>query len=151
MATPDDLNETARLVEAHDRRVVTGGGKAGPGSGGYTFAQRAVSRLVHDLALTLAPQSIRVNAGHPGNTDTGMLQNEAMYQLFRPDLEHPGHDDAQAAFGHTHTMPVQTLDPGDISEAVLFLASDAARYITGAQLRVDAGALLPTRTSGAPA
>ena len=124
---------------------------AGPGAAGYAHAKRAVARLVHDLALQLAPLSIRVNAVHPGNIDTDMLQNDAMYKLFRPDLEHPTHDDVQAAFGSMHKLPVNTLDPVDISEAVLYLASDAARYVTGQQLRVDAGALLPTMNSGAPA
>jgi NAD(P)-dependent dehydrogenase (short-subunit alcohol dehydrogenase family) len=80
-----------------------------------------------------------------------MLQNDAMYKLFRPDLDQPTHDDAQAAFGSMHKMPVNTLDPVDISEAVLYLASDAARYVTGQQLQVDAGALLGVTTSGAPA
>jgi SDR family mycofactocin-dependent oxidoreductase len=124
---------------------------AGFGAAGYSYAKRAVARLVHDLALQLAPLSIRVNAVHPGNIDTDMLQNDAMYQLFRPDLDHPTHDDAQAAFGSMHKMPVNTLDPADISEAVLYLASDAARYVTGQQLKVEAGALLATTTSGAPA
>ncbi|GAB3274170.1 mycofactocin-coupled SDR family oxidoreductase [Kineosporia babensis] len=125
--------------------------KAGAGAAGYSYAKRAVARLVHDLAIMLAPQSIRINAVHPGNIDTPMLQNQEMYRLFRPDLENPGADDAQAAFGSMHLLPVNTLDPNDISEAVLFLASDSARYITGSQLAVDAGATLPTRDSGAPA
>jgi SDR family mycofactocin-dependent oxidoreductase len=124
--------------------------RAGFGAAGYSYSKRAVARLVHDLALQLAPLSIRVNAVHPGNIDTVMLQNEAMYKLFRPDLEHPSHDDAQAAFGSMHKLPVNTLDPADISEAVLYLASDAARYLTGQQLKVEAGALLAVTSSGAP-
>jgi NAD(P)-dependent dehydrogenase (short-subunit alcohol dehydrogenase family) len=102
-------------------------------------------------ALGLAPLSIRVNAVHPGNINTDMLRNDAMYKIFRPDLDQPGHDDAQAAFGSMHKLPVNTLDPVDISEAVLYLASDAARYVTGQQLKVEAGALLATTDSGAPA
>jgi SDR family mycofactocin-dependent oxidoreductase len=125
--------------------------KAGFGAAGYSYSKRAVARLVHDLALQLAPLSIRVNAVHPGNIDTDMLQNDAMYKIFRPDLENPGYDDAQAAFGSMHKMPVNTIEPADISEAVLYLASDAARYVTGQQLKVEAGALLATTTSGAPA
>jgi len=125
--------------------------KAGFGAAGYAYSKRAVARLVHDLALQLAPLSIRVNAVHPGNIDTDMLQNDAMYKIFRPDLENPGYDDAQAAFGSMHKMPVNTIEPADISEAVLYLASDAARYVTGQQLKVEAGALLPATTSGAPA
>jgi SDR family mycofactocin-dependent oxidoreductase len=122
-----------------------------PGAAGYVHAKRAVARFVHDLAQVLAPNSIRVNAVHPGNIDTPMLQNDMMYQVFRPDLEHPTRADAEPGFRAMHRMPVTTLDPADISEAVLFLASDAARYVTGLQLKVDAGALLATTTSGAPA
>ncbi|MFT4042399.1 MAG: mycofactocin-coupled SDR family oxidoreductase [Gordonia sp. (in: high G+C Gram-positive bacteria)] len=123
---------------------------AGPGGAGYSHAKRAVARFVHDAALSLAPFSIRVNAIHPGNIDTPMLQNDALYRLFRPDLENPTHDDVQEAFGHSHKLPVNTIPPRDISEAVLFFASDASRYVTGQQLSVDAGGVLPQTTSGAP-
>ncbi|GAA3396801.1 mycofactocin-coupled SDR family oxidoreductase [Cryptosporangium minutisporangium] len=123
---------------------------AGPGGAGYAHAKRAVARLVHDLALQLAPLSIRVNAVHPGNIATPMLLNDMMYRVFRPDLENPTREDAEPAFGSMHKLPVNTLDPVDISEAVLYLASDAARYVTGQQLRVDAGALLPVTTANAP-
>ena len=121
-----------------------------PGTAGYSHAKRGVARFTHDLALALAPHGIRVNAVHPGNIDTDMLQNDAMYRLFRPDLEHPAREDVQSAFGSMHKLPVNTLDPADISEAVLYLASDASRYVTGLQLKVDAGALLPVTASGAP-
>lgn len=127
------------------------GAGAGAGAAGYSHAKAAVARFAHDLAQVLAPHNIRVNAVHPGNIDTDMLQNEAMYRMFRPDLENPTREDAQPAFGSMHKLPVNTLDPVDISEAVLFLASDAARYVTGLQLQVDAGALIPVRPSGAPA
>jgi SDR family mycofactocin-dependent oxidoreductase len=129
--------------------MMPGAGGA-PGTAGYSHAKRGVARFTHDLALALAPHNIRVNAVHPGNIDTDMLQNEAMYHLFRPDLEHPTREDTQAAFGSMHKLPVNTLDPADISEAVLYLASDASRYVTGLQLKVDAGALLPVTASGAP-
>lgn len=123
---------------------------AGPGGAGYGHAKRGIARFVHDAALQLAPLDIRVNAVHPGNIDTDMLQNQALYNLFRPDLEAPTYDDVQPAFGASHRMPVNTIAPRDISEAVLFLASDASRYITGQQLKVDAGATLAATTSGAP-
>ena len=121
-----------------------------PGTAGYSHAKRGVARFAHDLALVLARHNIRVNAVHPGNIDTDMLQNDAMYRTFRPDLDHPTREDAEPAFGRMHKLPVNTLDPADISEAVLYLASDASRYVTGLQLRVDAGALLTTMTAGAP-
>jgi NAD(P)-dependent dehydrogenase (short-subunit alcohol dehydrogenase family) len=131
--------------------MMPGAATGSPGTAGYSYAKRSVARFVHDAALALAPHSIRVNAVHPGNIDTDMLQNEEMYRLFRRDLEHPKREDAQAAFGSMHQLPVNTLDPVDISEAVLYLASDAARYVTGQQLKVDAGALLTVTPSGAPA
>jgi SDR family mycofactocin-dependent oxidoreductase len=123
----------------------------GPGGAGYAHAKRGVARFVHDLALQLAPHSIRVNAVHPTNVDTDMLQSEPMYKIFRPDLEAPTREDAELAFPAMQPMPIGYVEPVDISNAVLFLASDEARYVTGLQLKVDAGALLATTTSGAPA
>ena len=130
--------------------ILPGGAGDAAGTAGYTHAKRGVARFTHDLALVLAKHNIRVNAVHPGNIDTDMLQNEAMYRTFRPDLENPTREDAQPAFGSMHKLPVNTLDPADISEAVLYLASDASRYVTGLQLKVDAGALLPVTTPGIP-
>jgi SDR family mycofactocin-dependent oxidoreductase len=130
--------------------MMPGTAAGAPGTAGYSHAKRAVARFAHDLALAAAPGGIRVNAVHPGNIDTDMLQNEAMYRQFRPDLEHPTRADAEPAFGSMHALPVNTLDPADISEAVLYLASDASRYVTGQQLKVDAGALLAVTTAGAP-
>jgi len=65
-----------------------------------------------------------------------------MNKAFRPDLEHPTGQDAEAAFPVQQGMPIPSIEPVDISNAVLFLASDEARYITGMQLRVDAGGYL---------
>ena len=130
--------------------LIPGSAGDAPGTAGYSHAKRAVARFTHDLALTVASHNIRVNAIHPGNIDTDMLQNDAMFRLFRPDLENPAKEDVQAAFGSMHKMPVNTLEPNDISEAVLYLASDASRYVTGLQMKVDAGALLPLTTAGVP-
>jgi len=123
----------------------------GPGGAGYSHAKRGVSRYVHDLALALAPSSIRVNAVHPTNVNTNMLQSEPMYRVFRPDLESPTREDAEIAFPAMQPMPIGYVEPADISKAVLFLASDDARYITGLQMKVDAGATLAITASGAPA
>jgi SDR family mycofactocin-dependent oxidoreductase len=135
--------------------LISGGGtenpQSGPGGAGYTHAKRGVARFVHDLALQLAPHSIRVNAVHPTNVNTDMLQNEPMYKMFRPDLEHPIREDAEVAFPAMQPMPIGYVEPVDISNAVLYLASEEARYVTGLQLKVDAGALLASTTSGAPA
>jgi SDR family mycofactocin-dependent oxidoreductase len=123
----------------------------GPGGAGYAHAKRGVARFVHDLALQLAPHSIRVNAVHPTNVDTDMLQSDPMYKVFRPDLDAPTRADAELAFPAMQPMPIGYVEAVDISNAVLFLASDEARYVTGLQLKVDAGALLASTTSGAPA
>jgi len=116
----------------------------GADSGGiaYMVAKRAVSSFVHDLARELAPRSIRANVVHPTNVNTPMLHSEPMYRSFRPDLENPGREDATPAFYVQQGMPVPWVEPVDISNAVLYLASDEARYVTGQQLRVDAGGYL---------
>jgi SDR family mycofactocin-dependent oxidoreductase len=118
--------------------------KAGTDSGGiaYMVAKRMLSSYMHDLARELAPREIRANVVHPTNVNTDMLQSEVMYRSFRPDLEHPTKEDATPAFYSQQAMPVPWIEPVDISNAVLFLASDEARYITGMQLRVDAGGYL---------
>jgi SDR family mycofactocin-dependent oxidoreductase len=115
---------------------------ADPGGHAYMYAKRALSHFIHDLATNLAPRQIRANVVHPTNCDTPMLQSEPMYRSFRPDLEHPTRADAEPVFAVQQAFPIRYIDPVDISNAVLFLASDEARYITGMQLRVDAGGYL---------
>jgi SDR family mycofactocin-dependent oxidoreductase len=113
-----------------------------PGGVAYMHAKRALSAYMHNLAREVAPLMIRVNVIHPTNVNTDMLQSEPMYKSFRPDLEHPTREDATPAFYVQQAMPIPWIEPVDISNAVLFLASDEARYITGMQLRVDAGGYL---------
>jgi len=84
---------------------------------------------------------IRANVVHPTNVATDMLFMEPMHRAFRPDLVHPTRADAELAFPAQQAMPIPYVKPVDISNAVLFLTSDEARYITGMQLRVDAGSL----------
>jgi SDR family mycofactocin-dependent oxidoreductase len=117
----------------------TSGMDAGPGGAGYGFAKQVVAHYVNNLALQLAGEFIRVNAVHPTNVNTAMLHSAPMYAAFRPDLENPTREDAEQTFPFLNAMPVPYVEPEDISEAVLFLASDAARYVTGQQLRIDAG------------
>ncbi len=112
------------------------------GGSAYMHSKRAVARYVHDLALELAPSNIRVNAVHPNNCDTHMLHNEPTYQSFRPDLPNPTRADAEPSFMVMQAMPIPYIQPEDVSEMVVFLASDAARYVTGMQMRVDGGGYL---------
>lgn len=114
----------------------------GPGGGGYTFAKSSIVHYVEHLALYLAPRFIRVNAIHPTNVKTQLLLNEGIYGVHRPDLEHPTLEDALPAFTDFHAMPIPYVEPEDIANAAVFLASDESRYVTGQQLRVDAGSLL---------
>jgi (+)-trans-carveol dehydrogenase len=110
--------------------------------GHYVSAKHGLVGLMRTLALELAPHSIRVNSLHPTTVDTDMIQNDATYQLFRPDLEHPTVEDAGEAFLSLNVLPVKWVEPIDISNALLFLVSDDARYITGVTLPIDAGTLL---------
>jgi NAD(P)-dependent dehydrogenase (short-subunit alcohol dehydrogenase family) len=71
-----------------------------------------------------------------------MLQSEPMYRSFRPDLENPTRADAEPAFYVQQAMKTPWIEPVDISNAILFLVSDEARFVTGMQLRVDAGGYL---------
>ncbi len=114
----------------------------GPGSVGYGLAKTFIVQYTEVLALQLAPDSIRVNAVHPTNCNTNLLHNEDLYKVFRPDIENPTADDVLPAFHMFQAMPIPYVEPRDISNAVLFFASDEARYITGINLRIDAGSLL---------
>jgi SDR family mycofactocin-dependent oxidoreductase len=108
----------------------------------YVSAKHGVVGLMRTLALELAPYSIRVNSIHPTQVDTPMIQNEATYRLFRPDLEHPTREDFAPASQSVNALPIPWVEPVDISNAVLFLASDEGRYITGVTLPVDAGSVI---------
>jgi len=108
----------------------------------YVAAKHGVVGLMRSLALELAPFRIRVNSVHPTQVDTPMIMNEAMYRLFLPDAEHPTREDFAPVSEALNALPTPWVDPADVSNAVLFLASDEARYITGVTLPVDAGALV---------
>ncbi len=71
-----------------------------------------------------------------------MIQNAPTYALFRPDLENPTAEDATESLLTLNALPVTWVEPIDISNALLFLASDEARYITGVTLPVDAGCVI---------
>jgi len=114
----------------------------GPGSAGYGWSKRILIGYVEQMGLHLAPRFIRVNAIHPTNCNTHLLHNEGLYAMFRPDIENPTREDVEPAFTTFQAMPIPYVEPLDISNLVLFLASDESRYITGQQIRVDAGSLL---------
>jgi SDR family mycofactocin-dependent oxidoreductase len=116
--------------------------KAYPGIGHYVAAKHGVIGLMKALALELAPHDIRVNAISPTNVDTPMIQNEALWRRFVPDKEAPTAEDYAERAKQLNVLPHPWVEPSDISEALVFLASDAARYITGVTLPVDLGSML---------
>ena len=119
-----------------------GGLKAYPHTGHYIAAKHGVVGLMRTFAVELGQHSIRVNSVHPTNVNTPMFMNEGTMKLFRPDLEHPGPDDMAVVARMMHVLPVGWVEPEDISNAVLFRASDEARYVTGLPVTVDAGSML---------
>jgi SDR family mycofactocin-dependent oxidoreductase len=119
-----------------------GGLKAYPQVGHYVTAKHGVVGLMRTFAVELGQHSIRVNTVHPTHVCSPLLMNEPTYRLFRPDLENPGPDDLAPVCQSFHFLPIPWVEPVDISNAVLFLASDEARYVTGVTLPVDAGSLL---------
>jgi (+)-trans-carveol dehydrogenase len=111
-----------------------------PGLAHYVASKHAVIGLMRALANEVATHNIRVNAVNPTNVATDMLLHESVYAAFRPDLDNPVQADAVAAFQAYHLLAVPWVEPIDVSNAVLWLASDEARYVTGIALPVDAGA-----------
>lgn len=105
----------------------------------YTASKHAVVGLARTLANELGGRRIRVNTVHPGAVGTPMILNETTFKRLCPDLTEPTADDAAAALMARNLLPVPWVDPVDVSNAVVFLTSDEARYITGTQLVVDAG------------
>jgi len=103
-------------------------------TGHYSAAKIALVGLMKSLALELAPNSIRVNTIHPGGTATVMTENDAAehWQATTPGvsetLELP--------------LPIHRMEPVDTANAIRFLVSEEARYVTGTSMVVDGGALL---------
>lgn len=122
--------------------VVTssGAGLAGlPNGVHYAAAKHGLVGLVRTLAIELGRDSIRVNSVHPAQVETPMIMNEGMYALF--DQADPTRHRFEQISRRMNLLPVPWVDPVDVANAALFLLSDEARYITGATLPVDAGAL----------
>ena len=117
----------------------TAGLKGTPNTIHYTAAKHGDVGIMRTLANEFAQHSIRVNSVHPTGVDTVMIQNEKTWGLFAPDDPAPSREKAEPIFQSTNALPVPWVEPVDISNAILFLVSDEARYITGVTLPVDAG------------
>jgi SDR family mycofactocin-dependent oxidoreductase len=105
-----------------------------PGISHYAAAKHGVIGLMRSLAIELAPHRIRVNCVLPGGVRTPMGSAEAMQGWLATE--------PAASRALTAMLPLDVVEPEDVSAAVAWLASDAARFVTGVALPVDAGVQL---------
>jgi len=111
-----------------------------PNLSDYVATKNAVIGLAKSLANEVAHRQVRVNVIAPGTVNTPMVTaNEPQFKLFRPDLPDPSLDDCVDAFRRMMPMGRPWLDPADISAAVVYLASEESRWISGVVLPVDQG------------
>lgn len=112
---------------------LAGIGVATPGSLAYAASKHGIVGLMRTYANLLAPHSIRVNSVHPTGVNTPMIMNDFMKQLIEADPT------VTEAF--TNALPVPVVEAEDVTNAIVWLCSEAGRYITGVTLPVDAGLL----------
>lgn len=134
-ATEPHLADGASLIMVSS----TAGLKGIRGAGPYVAAKHGLVGLARTLAMEWAPRGIRVNTVHPGSVATPMILNDRIYRRLRPDLENPTREDAAEVLAARNLLPVPWVEPEDVSNVIVFLASRESRYITGQQLAVDAG------------
>lgn len=116
-----------------------------PNVGHYVASKHGVTGLMRSLALELAPHNIRVNSVHPSTVETPMILNEASMRLFTGG-QGDTREEAAAVMADMNALPaVPWLQPIDVSNAVLYLASDESRYVTGTTTVIDAGAGMPAK------
>lgn len=113
---------------------LVGMGSDDPGAIGYVAAKHGIVGLMRLYANLLAPHNIRVNSVHPAGVDTPMINNDATRAWLGSIADKTPQEMGNA-------LPVQVLQPEDIANAVAWLVSDAARYVTGVALPVDAGSV----------
>lgn len=110
-----------------------------PNMAAYGATKAGLTGLMRTLALELAEHSIRVNTVNPTTVDTPMVRNPVGYRLFRPDLEDPTEADVLPVLRTLNALPTPWVESDDVSNAVLFLASEECRYVTGIAMPIDAG------------
>ena len=105
----------------------------------YCAAKWGVIGLIKSVAREVAADGVTVNCVCPTNLDSDMIHNEAFYALFAPGIDNPTREQVIPGFASLNAIPVPWIEAIDISNAMLFLASPEARYITGEALHVSAG------------
>lgn len=132
-----ERDQGGSLVLMNSVAGMRGVGKTAP----YTVAKHGVIGLMRSLVNEVSDKGIRVNTVHPTAVDTPMINNPENYKKMLPHLAEPTREDFEQSFAKYNAMPVAFVQPTDVANAVLWLASDEARYVTGVQLPVDAGYL----------
>jgi SDR family mycofactocin-dependent oxidoreductase len=120
--------------------ISSGAGRTGtPNLSHYAATKWGVIGFVKSVALEVAPHGVTANVVCPATVDTPMVHNDALYGLFAPDLDERTKDTVRPRYEAMNPMGVAWLDPIAISHAVLFLASDASRFVSGETIEVSAG------------
>jgi NAD(P)-dependent dehydrogenase (short-subunit alcohol dehydrogenase family) len=114
----------------------------------YVAAKHGVIGLMRILSAELAPHWIRVNAVCPGTVDTPMVMNDSLLSLFCGKETGGTREEAAFAAESLALLPKPWVEARDLANAVLWLASDDARYVTGAAIPVDLG--MSNQPSGIP-
>jgi NAD(P)-dependent dehydrogenase (short-subunit alcohol dehydrogenase family) len=123
LATPEDLAQTVREVEGLDRRIVS-----------FTADVRDYDALKSGLDEGVAELGrLNVLVANAG------ILNAASARIYRPDLDNPTFEDALPSLAKINMWDVPYLEVDDVANAVLWLASDESRYVTGIALPVDLG------------
>ena len=112
------------------------------GMGHYSATKHGIVGLMQTLAQELGPHNIRVNTVNPGVINTDMAMNATLISQLLPGVEEPTEEDIAKVYSPLTVLPNPWLEPVDVSNAVLWLASEEARYITGISIPVDAGQLV---------
>ncbi|MGO3326601.1 mycofactocin-coupled SDR family oxidoreductase [Gordonia sp. (in: high G+C Gram-positive bacteria)] len=113
-----------------------------PNNAHYAAAKHGVLGIMRSLANELGPDGIRVNAVLPTNVDTTMLLNDAIYRLFLPDESDPTRDQVEPIMRGMHVLDIPYVEVDDVSNAIVFLTGEQARYVTGVAMPIDAGVLV---------
>src|SRR4051794_29972615 len=131
------------LLERGSGRLIATSSMAGrmgnANLGHYVAAKWGVIGLVKTLALEVASRGITVNAVCPTTVDTPMVHNPAMYGLFAPNVDDPGVEVVRPSYERMNPMSQAWLDPDEVAQAVVYLASDAARSVSGAVIELGFG------------
>lgn len=116
----------------------------GPGGSGYGWAKTVLVSYIEHMAMHLGPYGVRVNGVHPTNCNTHLMHNDGIYSVFRPDMEtgSVSRDDFAVAGRAFHPVPVPWIEPDEVADLVLYLASDESKSVTAENIRIDLGAVV---------